>query len=218
MPDSALNARNLLRSTNFMRWFVFFLIAILGTIGDLITKNLTATVTPKDIISGVMRIKPVLNKGIIWGLFQQGSVLFLIIPALAIPLIIIMFKYINLFNGEKNQDDNRPNDRMVGQAAAEQPARLHLLMTIAFGLILAGALGNLYDRIIYKAVRDFIDFYIINWPIFNLADTYITIGAFLIILSLFIKPKQAIDTITNPQPACSVPTEQSPQTKIDQHE
>jgi len=163
-----------------MRWLVFFLIAILGTIGDLITKNITATITPRDIIHGVMGFKPVLNKGIIWGLFQQGSVLFLIIPALAVPLIILMFKYIDLFNGEKS-----PN-----QPASEPQAKMNLLLTVAFGLILAGALGNLYDRIAYKAVRDFIDFYVINWPIFNLADTYITIGASLIVISLFI-PKRA---------------------------
>ena len=174
---------------NFTRWFVFFFIAILGTIGDLITKNITANITPKDIIPGLLRFNPVLNKGIIWGMFQQGSILFLVIPALAVPLIIIMFKYIHLFSGDKNQDD----------AAGEQPAKLHLLLTIAFGLILAGALGNLYDRIAYKAVRDFIDFYIINWPIFNLADTYITIGAGLIIISLFIKPKPDIQPVNSPQ-------------------
>ena len=185
MPGSASNARNLWRSTNFMRWFVFFLIAILGTIGDLITKHITATITTKDIIHGVMGFKPVLNKGIIWGLFQQGSVLFLVIPALAVPLIILMFKYINLFSGEKSPDS----------PGAKQPAKLNLLLTIAFGLILAGALGNLYDRIVYKAVRDFIDFYIINWPIFNLADTYITIGAGLIVISLVI-PKRGPTGIT----------------------
>ena len=197
MPVSASNARNLWRSTNFMRWFVFFIVAILGTAGDLITKHLTATITPTDIISGVLRFKPVLNKGIIWGLFQQGSVLFLIIPALAVPLIILMFKYINLFSGEKNQDDS----------ASEPSPKLNILLAVAFGLILAGALGNLYDRIAYKAVRDFIDFYMINWPIFNLADTYITIGAILIIISLFIpkrnpagiEPEHTAQAINNSQ-------------------
>ncbi|MEW6025752.1 MAG: signal peptidase II [Planctomycetota bacterium] len=178
-----------------MRWFIFFLIAIVGTIGDLITKELTSTITTKEIIPGVLQFKPVLNKGIIWGLFQQGSILFLVIPALAVPLIVLMFKYIHLFGGEKAQDD----------ASGKQPARLYLLLTIAFGLILAGALGNLYDRIAYKAVRDFIDFYVINWPVFNLADTYITIGAGLIIVSLFIKPKQAIQAT-----ACPPATEQCP--------
>ena len=165
-----------------MRWFIFFLVAIAGTIGDLITKNITAAITPTDVIAGVFGWKPVLNKGIIWGFFQQGSILFLIIPALAVPLIILMFKYINLFSGPENKETD----------GATSPGRWNLLPAIAFGLILAGALGNLYDRIVYKAVRDFIDFYAINWPIFNMADTYITIGAFLIIILLFIKPKHNI--------------------------
>jgi len=172
-----------------MRWVIFFLIAILGTIGDLITKNITVAIfPPKDIIQDILRFTPVLNKGIIWGWFQQGSVLFLIIPALAVPLIILMFKYINLFSGEKSPDN----------PGTEQPAKLNLLLTVAFGLILAGALGNLYDRIFKGGVRDFIDFHIINWPIFNLADTYITIGAGLIIISLFIKPKSAIQPVNSP--------------------
>lgn len=170
-----------------MRWLIFFIIAIAGTIGDLITKNITAAITPGDVITGVFSWKPVLNKGIIWGFFQQGSILFLIIPALAVPLIILMFKYINLFSEEKN----------LNNSTSEPPAQMNILLTIAFGLILAGALGNLYDRIIYKAVRDFIDFYVINWPIFNLADIYITIGAGLIIIMLFIKPKHNIKTADN---------------------
>ena len=51
-------------------------------------------------------------------------------------------------------------------------------------MILGGALGNIYDRIFYKAVPDFIDFHVGNfhWFIFNIADIFITIGVVLIIL------------------------------------
>ncbi len=51
-------------------------------------------------------------------------------------------------------------------------------------MILAGALGNVFDRLYYKAVPDFIDFHIGNfhWFIFNVADIFITIGVFLMIL------------------------------------
>ena len=54
--------------------------------------------------------------------------------------------------------------------------------------ILGGALGNLYDRIYYKAVPDFIDFHIgeLHWFIFNLADVFITSGVFFMILIEFI--------------------------------
>ena len=51
-------------------------------------------------------------------------------------------------------------------------------------MILGGALGNLFDRIIYKAVPDFIDFHIekFHWFIFNVADIFITIGVIFMIL------------------------------------
>jgi signal peptidase II len=54
-------------------------------------------------------------------------------------------------------------------------------------MISGGALGNLFDRILYRAVPDFIDLHINNfhWFIFNIADIFITIGVFLMILSEF---------------------------------
>ena len=59
-------------------------------------------------------------------------------------------------------------------------------------MILGGALGNFFDRIIYKAVPDFIDFHIGNfhWFIFNVSDIFITIGVILmIIVEIIHKPK-----------------------------
>ena len=55
-------------------------------------------------------------------------------------------------------------------------------------MIFGGAIGNLFDRIFYRAVPDFIDLHINNfhWFIFNIADIFITIGVFLMILSEFI--------------------------------
>ena len=51
-------------------------------------------------------------------------------------------------------------------------------------MILGGALGNVYDRIFFKAVPDFIDFHIndFHWFIFNVADIFITLGVFFMIL------------------------------------
>ena len=60
-------------------------------------------------------------------------------------------------------------------------------------LIFGGALGNVFDRIIYKAVPDFIDFHIGNfhWFIFNLADVFISLGViFMILYELFISNKK----------------------------
>ena len=59
-------------------------------------------------------------------------------------------------------------------------------------MILGGALGNVFDRIIYKAVPDFIDFHVGNfhWFIFNVSDIFISLGVILmIILEIIDKPK-----------------------------
>lgn len=55
---------------------------------------------------------------------------------------------------------------------------------ICYGLILGGALGNLIDRLRFGAVVDFIDCHIgaYHWPVFNLADSFICIGAFVLIV------------------------------------
>ena len=68
-----------------------------------------------------------------------------------------------------------------------------LLRKYALLLVLGGALGNLFDRFIYKAVPDFIDFHVGNfhWFIFNVADIFITLGIlFMVTIELFNKEKK----------------------------
>ena len=59
-----------------------------------------------------------------------------------------------------------------------------LLRKYALLMVLGGALGNFFDRLIYKAVPDFIDFHVGNfhWFIFNVADIFITFGIFFMII------------------------------------
>lgn len=104
------------------------------------------------------------NKGIAFGLFSFNESLIYNSVSLIIGLIIIAILILII----KSED----------------------IKKYAFLLVLGGALGNLYDRIYYSAVPDFIDFHIreIHWFIFNVADIFITLGViFLILLELFDK-------------------------------
>ncbi|MDC9593035.1 signal peptidase II [Xenorhabdus sp. IM139775] len=64
------------------------------------------------------------------------------------------------------------------------------LGNIAYALVIGGALGNLFDRLVHGFVVDFIDFYVGEWhfPTFNIADSAICIGAALIIIESLISP------------------------------
>ena len=64
------------------------------------------------------------------------------------------------------------------------------LYRAALGLILGGAAGNCYDRVVSGSVTDFLDFYwgSAHFPVFNLADSAITCGAILIILHVWLQP------------------------------
>lgn len=66
------------------------------------------------------------------------------------------------------------------------------LSIISLGMIIGGTIGNLFDRILYKAVIDYLAFDIFKYsfPVFNLADIAITVGASLLLLSYFIDNKK----------------------------
>lgn len=62
------------------------------------------------------------------------------------------------------------------------------LLCAALGLILGGTIGNLYDRIVFNGVRDFLYFYRIEWPVFNVADCCLVVGASMLLIHAFMTP------------------------------
>ncbi|NMG09177.1 signal peptidase II [Brasilonema sp. UFV-L1] len=66
-------------------------------------------------------------------------------------------------------------------------AALHFWDQLGYGLILGGAIGNGIDRFVLGYVVDFLDFRLINFPVFNLADVFINIGIICLLIATFLK-------------------------------
>lgn len=78
-------------------------------------------------------------------------------------------------------------------------------LAVALSLVLGGAIGNLYDRIVHGYVVDFLHFYYgdYHFPAFNIADTAITIGAIMIAIDVFRQPHE--DGLPESAGECSKP-------------
>jgi signal peptidase II len=96
------------------------------------------------------------NTGIAFGFFRDCGIVFIIIPVILTGLLVYNVYYYR------------------------HSPYLSRTYIVAFSLILGGAIGNLIDRIFLGYVIDFIDFRV--WPVFNVADSAITIGAGIILL------------------------------------
>ncbi|MBN8531166.1 MAG: lipoprotein signal peptidase [Alphaproteobacteria bacterium] len=72
------------------------------------------------------------------------------------------------------------------------------LTSVATGLVLGGALGNILDRLLYGAVVDFLDFHLDawHWPAFNIADSAICVGVCLLIIESFLPKKNPPDHVS----------------------
>lgn len=112
----------------------------------------------------VFEIHYIHNSGAAWGLLEDKLVLFYICTG--IVFIIGVSIYIKCVQKNKFKD-----------------------IRILIVLILSGAIGNFIDRIRFHYVIDFLYFKLINFPVFNIADCYVTIGFFVLIYLILFKYK-----------------------------
>lgn len=139
---------------------IVFLIIFLDRITKIFFVNLLSVGESLPVIPKILHMTLVHNTGMAFGLFKNQGMVFFIIPVIVLCLFVFNIYFY------------RKNDEM-----------LTLSYVVAFSLILGGAAGNLIDRMSYGYVIDFIDLQI--WPVFNLADSAITIGAGIIVLQCF---------------------------------
>lgn len=110
------------------------------------------------LIPGVFHLTYVLNPGAAFGILQDRRLFFIAVALLTVGAIVFF-------------------------ATRMQPRDRRGFLPLALGLLLGGAMGNLIDRIRFGQVIDFFDFRV--WPVFNVADSAITVGVGLLIFYLY---------------------------------
>ncbi|AME09524.1 MULTISPECIES: signal peptidase II [Gemella] len=115
----------------------------------------------KEIITNFFNITSHRNRGAAWGILQDSRYFFIVTTLI---FLIILFYYIY-----------------------KQREKITKFDILTFSLIVGGAIGNFIDRIIRHEVVDFLDFELFgyNFPIFNLADTFICVGVLFLLVKIY---------------------------------
>ena len=136
---------------------IYILIIIAGIVLDRITKIYAVKHFISNPHSGsLINFTYLENRGAAFGILQDKRILFIILT-LAIVLYLLYYFITNLKSNP-------------------------LVLNIAFSLIISGALGNFYDRLFQGYVVDFLEFAFVDFPVFNIADIFVTVGCGLLII------------------------------------
>jgi signal peptidase II len=123
------------------------------------------------VIPGFFDIVHSQNRGVAFGIFNDSTSQWRTSALIALSVAAVIFVSVTLW----------------------RPERLDRMSRWALALILGGAAGNVFDRIAWGRVTDFLEFYIgdYHWPTFNVADSAIVIGSALLLLELLRPKRQA---------------------------
>ena len=142
-----------------LRHAAFWLPAAAIFAGDRFTKNFVLdNMRPGQsvpIVSGILHVTLVENPGGAFGLLPGGQIFFTSVAIVVLAVVVIY--------------------QLRGSG-------MGIISSLALGLILGGTVGNLFDRLSYGKVVDWIDFRV--WPVFNIADSAVVFGIFLLSLTL----------------------------------
>lgn len=157
--------------------YVYFIVAIVIIALDLITKNLAQLYLSDksvSVIPGFFDLVLVWNTGAAFGILGQAPEMIrklILVGSSTVAALVTTFYVLKKYSN------------------------LSWLEIISLSLIAGGAVGNLYDRLLIGAVRDFLDFYISNhhWPAFNVADASITLGiGIFIFIEIYYKKRHKV--------------------------
>lgn len=147
---------------------------------DIFSKLLVKRYIPfygeRVIIPNFLSITNIVNRGTVFGFFstyERGFLYFVFLVLSIFAIFLILYVFLKTSSHE-------------------------VIANLSFSFIIGGALGNIFDRIVNGGVTDFIDIYYgsFRWPTFNLADSFISIGAILIIGEMILHRKRRVCSLS----------------------
>ncbi len=154
---------------NNKRWIISIVVAVIILASiitfDLVSKHfaelkLGNEQNQADFIPGFINFVLVYNNGGGWNIFAGHIALLVVFSVIVISLLTCFYAlYLKKYKGKAS-----------------------VLLSIAYGLIFGGFFGNLFDRLAFGRVRDFINFQFMSFPVFNIADISLCIGTILLLI------------------------------------
>lgn len=138
---------------------IYILIIIVGIVLDRVSKNYAINNFLENPYQGkLLNLTYLENRGAAFGILQDNRIFFILLTIVIVAGLIYYFI--------KNYKTNPQ------------------ILNIALAFVISGAIGNFYDRLIQGYVVDFLEFAFVKFPVFNVADIFVTVGSFLIIIYL----------------------------------
>lgn len=149
---------------------LYILIGILTVVLDFVTKKLAVAYLAGQeslpLIEGVFQLTYVENRGVAFGLFQDQRWFFVLLSILILILLTWLYYKIKTRS---------------------------IWMKLGAALVYAGAIGNLIDRVVQGYVVDFLDFCLIGFPVFNVADIAVCVGVVMLAIHYIFYMEKASD-------------------------
>ena len=138
---------------------MFVVLVLIDQVTKILIVNNFSLGEELELIKGVFSFEYIRNTGAAWGIMPNGTSFFAVFSSIVCVFLIILYFKIPL---EKK----------------------YKLFSSIIVLLTAGAVGNLIDRCIRKYVVDFLYFKLIDFPVFNVADIYVTVAGFMLIFTV----------------------------------
>jgi signal peptidase II len=145
------------------------LVVVADRLSKLEIQRALSTYDSVPVIPGLLRIIHTENPGAAFGMLAEGNPILRSLVLIGVSGLVLLFVAWALWS--------------------ERSSLNSWLSRFGLSLILGGAFGNLYDRVVHQTVTDFIEVYHLGWsfPAFNVADSAITVGAILLLLDLWLQ-------------------------------